>query len=201
MIQRFEQLDEEKKKRIINAALKEFATNGFNKASTNIIVKEAGISKGLIFHYFESKVNLYVYLFDYCSQLISKELDGTVDFENGDILERIQDIIAKKMYLIQKYPNIFEFIKNSYCDSSIPIKEMALKKQERASKDVQLNFLTNIDYAYFKEGLDMEKTIVTIYSTIENISMSAIKKKNTTVEELIKQLDDYIHYFKLLFYK
>ena len=45
-------LKKEKQDRMINAALKVFAMNGYQKASTDDIVKEAGISKGLLFHYF-----------------------------------------------------------------------------------------------------------------------------------------------------
>ena len=45
MYSAFEQLESEKKSHIINAALKEFAKNGYEKASTNNIVKEARISK------------------------------------------------------------------------------------------------------------------------------------------------------------
>lgn len=45
----------EKKERMINSALKEFSVNTFQKASTNTIVEEAGISKGLLFHYFGNK--------------------------------------------------------------------------------------------------------------------------------------------------
>ena len=35
---------------ILNAALKEFILEGYDKASTNVIAKEAGISKALMFH-------------------------------------------------------------------------------------------------------------------------------------------------------
>lgn len=201
MIKRFEQLDEEKKQRIINAALKEFAKNGYDKGSTNVIVKEARISKGLIFHYFENKINLYMYLFDYCNQLITKELYETVDFENGDILTRIQDSSTKKVLIFKKYPNIFEFAKNSYHEPNIQIKAMIMEKQKYGSNEAQRLLIDKVDYSYFKEGLDMEKTMVTIYSTLEKISITAVEKTNINVEQIIKQLDDYIHYFKKIFYK
>lgn len=46
---KFINLEAEKRERIINAALKEFAQKGYDKASTNEIIKEAGISKGSLF--------------------------------------------------------------------------------------------------------------------------------------------------------
>lgn len=45
----------QKRDAILNAALKEFSSQGYDKASTNIIAKEAGISKALMFHYVSSK--------------------------------------------------------------------------------------------------------------------------------------------------
>jgi len=48
-------IEPEKRDRILNAAIEEFASFPFEKASTNHIVAKAGISKGLLFHYFGSK--------------------------------------------------------------------------------------------------------------------------------------------------
>lgn len=48
------EMDPDKRLRLINAAMKEFSENHFDKASTNTIVKEVGISKGLLNHYFKS---------------------------------------------------------------------------------------------------------------------------------------------------
>ena len=50
MYESFENLPEDKKKRIIEASIEEFAKKGYEKASTNNIVKTAGISKGILFH-------------------------------------------------------------------------------------------------------------------------------------------------------
>ena len=58
----FEGLSEEKQARIINGALEEFTKNGFEKASTNVIVKNAGISKGALFKYFQIR-DPYIIIF------------------------------------------------------------------------------------------------------------------------------------------
>ena len=47
---KFFDLKKEKQDRMINAALQVFAAQGYLHASTDQIVKEAGISKGLLFH-------------------------------------------------------------------------------------------------------------------------------------------------------
>ena len=45
-------MDQDKRERIINSSLEEFSKNKFEKASTNTIVKNANISKGLLFRVF-----------------------------------------------------------------------------------------------------------------------------------------------------
>ena len=72
MNDKFFDLKREKQDRMINASLKVFAENGYRHASTDEIVKDAGISKGLLFHYFTSKMGLYEFLFDYSSARVKE---------------------------------------------------------------------------------------------------------------------------------
>ena len=60
----------DKKERIITAGIREFAENGYALASTNRICQNAGISKGLLFHYFETKQQFYTYLGNYLAENI-----------------------------------------------------------------------------------------------------------------------------------
>ena len=66
-------LEPVKRNAILNAALKEFAAKGFDKASTNIIANEAEISKPLLFHYVDNKHELFLCVYDYFSDLLDKE--------------------------------------------------------------------------------------------------------------------------------
>src|SRR5690625_3471358 len=75
---------------ILNAALKEFSMKGFDDASTNVIAKEAGISKGLMFHYINSKEDLFLFLYDYCTDRINKEYIDLMNFNEKDIFERLK---------------------------------------------------------------------------------------------------------------
>ncbi len=54
----FEQIRKSKKALIIEKALELFANNGFHNTSINMIASRAGISKGLIYNYFNSKEDL-----------------------------------------------------------------------------------------------------------------------------------------------
>lgn len=55
--------DDNKEQRILESALKLFVERGFHGTSTNAISKDAGVSAGILFHYFSTKKSLIVYLF------------------------------------------------------------------------------------------------------------------------------------------
>lgn len=61
-MEKFLNLPVEKQNIIIDAALKNFAVHGYKKTSISDIASSAGISKAMVFHYFGTKKELYVYL-------------------------------------------------------------------------------------------------------------------------------------------
>lgn len=48
-----------KREQVVQAAVEEFATHGYESASLNTVVRRAGISKGSLFTYFPSKAQLF----------------------------------------------------------------------------------------------------------------------------------------------
>ena len=56
--EQFENIRQERKQQILDAALEIFAKNGYYKASISQIAKEANISKGLLYNYFQNKEEL-----------------------------------------------------------------------------------------------------------------------------------------------
>ena len=56
--EQFEEIREEKKKLIMEVGLELFANDGYYSTSISKIAKKAGISKGLMYNYFESKEHL-----------------------------------------------------------------------------------------------------------------------------------------------
>ncbi len=59
MRSRSRKLDEEKRRSLIDAAIEEIAANGIEGASYNRIIERSGLSKGVVYYYFENKESLY----------------------------------------------------------------------------------------------------------------------------------------------
>ena len=111
MNDKFFDLKMETQDRIINAAMKVFALNGYKNASTDDIVKEAGISKGLLFHYFENKIGVYTFLFDYSTRYTTLELKSNVESEETDLFEVAREVQFSRLLTMRSHPYMQLFLK------------------------------------------------------------------------------------------
>ncbi len=113
MNEKFFDLKKEKQDRIINAALRAFALGGYMHASTDDIVKMAGISKGLIFHYFETKLGLYQFIYDYSIRVINLEITTGVSRDITDFFKIREEIERVLSICMGQYPYIQLFLYNA----------------------------------------------------------------------------------------
>ncbi len=110
MNEKFWDLKKEKQDRMINAALKVFSQYGYYHASTDEILKTAGISNGLLFHYFGSKIGVYAFLYDYATRFVTLELTGNVEKNETGYFELYNQILSAKVAAMAQYPYIFPFL-------------------------------------------------------------------------------------------
>ena len=56
------QIRKDRKQAIMDTALEVFASHGYESTSISMIAKKAGVSKGLMYNYFESKEDLLAHI-------------------------------------------------------------------------------------------------------------------------------------------
>lgn len=81
-----EEKNQQSRERILNAAVLEFGTYGYEGTSLNTLLSEHGISKGLFYHYFENKDLLYLACTESCFQALTQrlaEMDAGIGAEDG----------------------------------------------------------------------------------------------------------------------
>lgn len=207
MLPKILNLESKRRNVILNAALKEFATKGFDDASTNVIAKESGVSKGLMFHYVNSKKDLFLFLYDYCTDMINKEYLDLMDFNEKDIFERLRQSYLLQIELLQKHPWIFEFIKMTATTQSDEInKELEKRVNEKQSLCHETMF-DNVDESEFREGLDVERCKQLIFwsnigftnQILEDIRNSEITQLD--YDHILTELDSYLNELRKIFYK
>lgn len=204
---KFLDIKPEKQERIINAALKEFSQKGFEKASTNEIVKDAGISKGLLFHYFHNKKELFLFLYDYSLDLVTKDFFDKVDFSERDLFARFRQMALLKLELIKKYPEMLDFILVAYLEQSTEIKSELDANNTEHLDSIYARIFQDIDATLFKEGLNVKRAIEIFTWTLEGYSLQKQKQlkirryDQIDADEILREMDVYIDILKDCFYK
>lgn len=199
-------LEPERRDVILNAALKEFSMKGFDDASTNVIAKEAGISKGLMFHYINSKKNLFLFLYDYCTDKINKKYLDLMNFDEKDIFERLRQSYILQIKLLQQHPWIFDFIKITDITNSEINKKLEERVNEKLSR-CHKELFEIVDETKFREGLNLERCKQVIFwanvgftnQILEDIRNSGFTELD--YDKVLADLDSYLNELKEIFYK
>lgn len=87
----FMRIREDKRDRVIQAAVRDFAAFGYAGANVNRIAREAGISVGSLYKYFPSKNDLFMFIVDLGAQIISRQVNRILeaDIRLSSKLERL----------------------------------------------------------------------------------------------------------------
>ena len=207
MFEKLLNLEPNRREEIINAALKEFATKGFDDASTNVIAKEAGTSKSLMFHYVNNKRDFFLFLYDYCLDIIKKEYFDLVDLSEKDIFERLRQAYLLKVKVLKKHPWIFDFTKVAvFTDSEAVNNELNEIKKKLKENSLQ-KFYEDIDISKFRDNLDVEKSKQLIYWAIGGYANQILeemrnnKNYNVDYEKIGIEFDGYLNELRKSFYK
>lgn len=197
-------LETERRDSILNAALKEFVLQGYDNASTNVIAKEAAISKALMFHYVSSKQELFFTVYDYFSNLIQKEYFDKMDYQEKDIFVKLRKSYILQIKLVEKYPFILEFEKLSKETNHKEVnEELEIRKQNRNSNCYPKLF-DNIDVNKFRKELDIEKCKQFIFWSNVGFTNQILEKmrshSNISIESITSELDGYFDELRKIFY-
>ncbi len=198
--------EDSKKENILNAAIAEFS-HGYEKASTDAIVKSAGVSKGLLYHYFGTKKDLFVATYDYAVNAMLSEFHDLINLNQKDILERWRQIIFLKMDLMKKHPMIFTFVANAQFPDSDEVKNNIVEQQNKILDAESPKLFSDIDRSLFREDIDVDTVLRVIFFTMKGYSESQAEPAKTTeeyygeYERYISEVERYIRFFRENFYR
>jgi AcrR family transcriptional regulator len=206
----FHSLAPERQKRIIEAALKEFADKGFKKASTNTIAAEAQVGKGMLFYYFGSKEELFDFLCEYTIAFHRDKYLPLLDISTGDFLERYVKIAEIKREVLKEYHLHIAFFESFYKPAN---SEYFQKFQDEISelKDKLIGRIyEKIDYSLFRQDLDGPKTVEYIrwlFDSYQNDIARRVQNgevvisDNESMEQEWKRYYGFLDDIRKLFYK
>lgn len=170
----FYNLDEPKRKKILNAAIKEFTDNELHKARVSNIIKEAHIPRGSFYQYFEDLDDLYYYV-----------IDGVFDnifYEGKKHAELTRDIF--------EYAELtFEIDLNGYMNDkrhkfimnvlkSIGSNVEYLEHHNNKRREYIMSVMNRMDLSNIRYHSDLDK--IQLYELLQNIKRIVIQKSLMT---------------------
>ena len=192
---KFFDVKKEKQDAIINAALMVFAENGYRKASTDVIVKEAGISKGLLFHYFISKQGLYAFLFDYSVKYMTLELTQSVRKDEKDFFEVQMMIEQARTRVMRNYPYMQQFL-NTVRFEDHPEALEALGDQKDAMSAVYNGIYRQTDNSRFKDYVEVGRVIQMISWMSEGFIRDRFHEGEVDLDAMNEEFGKYLTMLK-----
>lgn len=146
----FLNLKEEKKDRIIQAALAEFSRVPMNEASVTNIVKEAAISRGSFYQYFGGKESLYQYIIQDLYSKHRKDLYEKIKENEGDLYQSLLDFYGDYIDEIMGseyfpfYENTFLYV-NHYLIGQEGLLSLSNRSHKRRVEQEDFVSLVNMD--------------------------------------------------------
>lgn len=175
-MEKFENLDPNKKKKILDSALMEFAENGYKQASTNRIVKQAGIGKGMLFYYFQNKQELYEYLVEYSLNFIIDEYLNLVDSNEPDFINRLKGASQLKMKAQLENEHVFNFMGTVMLTKDLELPPHLQKRYEKLQKQGYALLYEGIDKTLFRKDVDVDKAFNLIRWGIDGYQQDLLQK-------------------------
>ncbi|KAF5059589.1 Bacterial regulatory protein, tetR family [anaerobic digester metagenome] len=199
--ERFDHIDLENERvlRIVNCGFEVFTKNSFEKASTNLIVENAQISRGLLYHYFKNKKELFEFLLYFSGKKIISNVVDSVDWSNTDFLLRVRQALISKIETLAEYPYLYEF-----CDKYA--RDYAEELTQKLMPDISSRlFEENLDFSQLRKEVDVELMKSTIINTLSKLITKILKdgtglSKTDIILRETEEIDRYLEFFRTVFY-
>ena len=193
----------EKYNKIVEASLMLFSKYGYKKTAVDEIVLEANISKGLFYHYFKNKKELYLHLYKDLSISLTKKIYEVSNSDNTpkDLFNQIRTMVYVQITLMKESPYMYEFFYSVRNEQDKGICQSLQEIDEDLKQKGYENIMDAIDYSVFKDNVNIAKAVDIIFWTVEGYSKRITNEKREINQKIFDELDTYLDLLKEQFYK
>lgn len=180
------------RQRILNAAMEEFSGKGYEGASLNTICSEKGISKGIIYHYFKDKNELYLLCVEECFREVTAYLEEHTASSGGPAGKRLQDYFNARLRFFADHPLCLGIFAEAVFNPPAGLgAEIAMRKAE--FDRLNISVLTGLlESEPLREGLTVSSIVedFRMYMDIFNMRFRAVVRDDQPMEELLKKHEE-----------
>lgn len=131
-----EEKNQQARRRIMDSALAEFSEQGYGASSVNTICSAEGVSKGIIYHYFSNKDELFLACVEECFGMLTAYLKQKMQTVKGNAGERMEAYFTVRTAFFKENP-VYQRI---FCEAVIaPPAHLSEEIQEKRQAFDSLN--------------------------------------------------------------
>ncbi len=199
-----EKQNEISKERILKASLKEFGEKDYLIASTNNICKNNNISKGLLFHYYKTKDDLFLICVKSCFNDLSNYIKSNIVYYEGNPRKSLDLYMEKRSKFFQDntyYKQIF--YNATFNPPPHLVKEIAVLKKDVDESNKEF-LLKCINSCNLKDDVIPEKVVDIILDLINHLHTkfmnTSIIDESDKSQIINKWVEEFSTIFEMLMY-
>jgi TetR/AcrR family transcriptional regulator, fatty acid metabolism regulator protein len=169
-----ERANENKRERILDAAVKVFAAEGFYAAKVSQIAAEAGVADGTIYLYFKSKDELLINLFEDRMERVLGTLRAALAGSGPSAVDRLRRVIELHLDLIEQNPAMGEVITVELRQSAKFIREYDNPKFAEFLRLIAGAIADGQARGELRAELDPQLTARALFGALDEIALSWI---------------------------
>ena len=196
---KFNSLPKEKKAAILNAGFHVFSQNSYKKSPMSEIADAAGISKALLFHYFQNKKELYLFLWDTCCRITVEEMTRSGAYEQTDLFGSMDYGMKAKLRLMRQYPDIGVFAVRAFYEKDPEVSADIQKSMEQYLNSHAAKKLKNLDPEDFIDGIDLQMMYKEMYWASEGCLWEYIQRGAVNVDAMEKDFKRLLDFWKTIY--
>lgn len=125
----FDNISSEKKQKILSVSLREFSSKGFESANINTIAKEAGVSVGSMYKYFDSKKDLFLTTVHLGIETLEGVLDS-ISAMDCSVMQKLEKLVRTAVDYSKRQSELIRLYYEIAAESNAElIKELAVKME------------------------------------------------------------------------
>jgi TetR/AcrR family fatty acid metabolism transcriptional regulator len=176
----------DRRRQILDAAVKVFARSGFHGARVGDIAEEAGVAYGLVYHYFKSKEELLETIFrDTWTQMLARvrEVEGS----GVDASEQVRQVTALLLRTWRRDPDLVRVLVREVTRS--PHVQQEIEEITEGMKALERIIERGQETGEFRSQIDPRLGAVVIYGALDEILTGWVLGQLPDTDEDIAQAE------------
>lgn len=154
----------DKRVRIMMAAAKVFAHNGFHRAKMEEVAREADVGKGTVYEYFSSKEQLFIEMFkagkDYYLDVLVSQLKN-----KAELYDQLKKVAYLHLAFFHEHKDMARVMMQEFLQLGADLQEVVLQIHEQEINVLDEIFQQGVQEGYFRQ-LDTKLAARIFYGSI-----------------------------------